>query len=105
MAGLATLQGWRFQELVELPVRGMMQPSCPVFGAVLNSNENKGGGATRLLLSFMRTRDRARPLRGVGGYFWMQVSAVSLVHSSRPVNTGSPTFLLSIRSIMTDGAL
>src|SRR5258708_22141223 len=31
MAGLATLQGWRFQELVELPMRGMMQPSCPIF--------------------------------------------------------------------------
>ena len=38
-------------------------------------------------------------------YFWMQVSTVSLVHSSRPVNTGSATALPSIRSIMTDGAL
>ena len=38
-------------------------------------------------------------------YFWMQVSTVSLVHSSRPVKTGSSTFLPSIRSIMTDGAL
>ena len=61
--------------------------------------------APRASRSFMRTRDRARSLRGMGGYFWMQVSAVSLVHSSRPVNTGSSTFLLSIRSIMTDGAL
>src|SRR5882724_6920269 len=31
MAGLATLLGWRLQELVELPVRGMMQPGCEVF--------------------------------------------------------------------------
>ncbi len=38
-------------------------------------------------------------------YFWMQVSTVSLVHSSRPVNTGSATCLPSIRSIMTEGAL
>ena len=38
-------------------------------------------------------------------YFWMQVSTVSLVHSSRPVNTGSSTFLPLIRSIMTVGAL
>ena len=38
-------------------------------------------------------------------YFWMQVSTVSLVHSSRPVKTGSSTFLPSIRSIITEGAL
>ena len=38
-------------------------------------------------------------------YFWMQVSAVSLVHSSRPVNTGSSTFLPSINWIITVGAL
>ena len=38
-------------------------------------------------------------------YFWMQVSTVSLVHSSSPVNTGSATALPSIRSIMTEGAL
>ena len=42
---------------------------------------------------------------GLNGYFWMQVSTVSLVHSSRPVKTGSATVLPSIRSIMTDGAL
>src|SRR3954447_12328695 len=45
------------------------------------------------------------PCTRMRSYFWMQVSAVSLVHSSRPVNTGSSTFLPSIRSIMTDGAL
>ena len=38
-------------------------------------------------------------------YFWMQVSAVALVHSSSPVNTGSSTFLPLMRSIITDGAL
>lgn len=47
------------------------------------------------------------PERGapVQAYFWMQVSAVSFVHSSRPVKTGSSTGLPAIRSIMTDGAL
>src|SRR5579862_2738065 len=39
-----------------------------------------------------RRRPKAPPglMRNI--YFWMQVSAVSLVHSSRPVNTGSSTF-------------
>ena len=37
-------------------------------------------------------------------YFWMQVSTVSLVHSSRPVKTGSATFLPSIRAIIVLGA-
>ena len=48
---------------------------------------------------------RPRARRGRSGYFWMQVSAVSLVHSSRPVNTGSATSLPSIRSIITVGAM
>jgi len=69
------------------------------------ARENKEGGASASPFSFMRLRGRARSLPGMRGYFWMQVSAVSLVHSSRPVNTGSSTFLPSIRSIMTDGAL
>ena len=38
-------------------------------------------------------------------YFWMQVSTVSLVHSSSPVKIGSSTFLPSIRSIIAVGAL
>ena len=38
-------------------------------------------------------------------YFCMQVSTVSLVHSSSPVNTGSSTVFPSIRSIITEGAL
>ena len=38
-------------------------------------------------------------------HFWMQVSTVSLVHSSRPVKTGSSTALPWIRSIITEGAL
>ena len=53
-----------------------------------------------------RRTGRERP--GKGGplpYFWMQVSAVSLVHSSSPVNTGSGTSLPSIRSIITVGAM
>jgi hypothetical protein len=33
------------------------------------SRENKAGGATRLPPSFLRTRDRARSLRGMRGYF------------------------------------
>ncbi len=37
-------------------------------------------------------------------YFWMQVSTVSLVHSSRPVNTGSSTFSPLISFIITPGA-
>lgn len=47
----------------------------------------------------------APPFARVSRYFWMQVSTVSLVHSSSPVNTGSSTCLPSIRSIMTVGAL
>ena len=45
------------------------------------------------------------PARPLLVHFWMQVSTVSLVHSSRPVNTGSATGLPSINSIMTVGAL
>ena len=50
-------------------------------------------------------RRARRARRGRSGYFWMQVSAVSLVHSSRPVKTGSATSLPSIRSIITVGAM
>ena len=48
---------------------------------------------------------REEPSKYASGYFWMQVSAVSLVHSSRPVNTGSSTFSPLIKLIMTVGAL
>lgn len=50
-------------------------------------------------------RERPAGGRSPQTYFWMQVSTVSLVHSSRPVKTGSSTVLPSIRSIITDGAL
>ena len=51
----------------------------------------KNEKAPRASLSFMLTRDRARSLHGIRGYFCMQVSAVSLVHSSRSEDTGSST--------------
>ena len=46
------------------------------------------GGALAPPARFCAERPRGRRF-----YFWMQVSAVSLVHSSRPVNTGSSTVL------------
>src|ERR1019366_9337919 len=39
----------------------------------------------------------------ISNHLWMQVSAVAIVHSSRPVNTGSSTFLPSMSWIMTVG--
>ena len=71
-----------------------------------DANEPRAAGS-RSLSKYLHSQSE-RPHAGRSDrqiYFWMQVSTVSLVHSSRPVNTGSSTGLPSIRSIMTDGAL
>jgi len=73
------------------------------------SAQNKEEAPKRLQVSLFADRPSdATPLQKtdrISDHFCMQVSAVAIVHSSSPVNTGSSTFLPSMRSIMTEGAL
>ncbi len=73
----------------------------------LNRTGTKKGRDRRAHFGVSVSRTGAPPTGSAPAlaYFWMQVSAVSLVHSSRPVNTGSSTFSPLIRLIITDGAL
>jgi hemoglobin-like flavoprotein len=50
------------------------------------------------------TRRRPESVRLAATYFWIQVSILSAVHSSRPVKMTGSIFLPLIRSIITDGA-
>jgi hypothetical protein len=61
--------------------------------------------APRLRVQEKRGAGRRPAGNGLVISYWaMQVSTLSAVHSSRPVNSGSSTSLPLIRSIITDGA-